>query len=148
MSYDAANLICIAGNSQASQWAYSTTDRPGEVLTPGYFPDDRMRNFMHPGEVLTLTCLPAAPSSAKVSRRNRNPIAVLQAVTARTMDGVWLVLPLTPIARPAQALAADRRHPKAAAAIETTIPIMTDAATVTATDTAMGTTGQKRSQEG
>jgi hypothetical protein len=76
-------------------------DRPAEVLAPGYFPDDRMRNFMHPGEILTLTCL-----SRKISpRRRHNPIAVLQAVTARTRDGVWLILPLTPIARPGQVAA-------------------------------------------
>ncbi|MFP6697113.1 MAG: hypothetical protein VCF08_09445 [Alphaproteobacteria bacterium] len=72
MSYDASNLICIAGNSRASQWAYRTADR--------------MRNFMHPGELLTLTCLP--PISPKSSRRpspsrhGRNPVAVLQAAAA------------------------------------------------------------------
>jgi len=101
LPYDASNLICVAGNSRASRWAYSTMDRPAEVLAPGYFPDDRMRNFMHPGEMLTLTCLPAKSPS----RHRRNPIAVLQAVTARTRAGVWLVLPLTPIARPEQAAA-------------------------------------------
>jgi len=104
LSYDASNLICIAGNSRASQWAYRTADRLGDVLAPGYFPDDRMRKFMHPGELLTQTCLP--PISPKSSRRpspsrhGRNPVAVLQAVTARTRDGIWLVLPLTPITRP------------------------------------------------
>ncbi|MBC8240151.1 MAG: hypothetical protein ISR50_11760 [Alphaproteobacteria bacterium] len=101
MPYDASNLMCVAGNSRASHWAYSTTDRPAEVLAPGYFPDDRMRNFMHPGEILTLTCL----SLKTPSRHRHNPIAVLQAVTARTREGVWLVLPLTPIARPGQAAA-------------------------------------------
>ncbi|MBT3333983.1 MAG: hypothetical protein HOK21_18300 [Rhodospirillaceae bacterium] len=98
MSYDVANLICVAGNSRASQWAYSTTDRPVEVLTPGYFPDDSMRNFMHPGEVLTLTCLSSKPSP----RRASNPVAILQAATVRTRAGVWLVLPLTPIVRPGE----------------------------------------------
>ena len=104
MSYDASNLICIAGNSRASQWAYRTADRLGDVLAPVYFPDDRMRNFMHPGELLTLTCLPpVAPKSShglSPSRRRRNPVAVLQAVTARTREGIWLVLPLKPITRP------------------------------------------------
>jgi hypothetical protein len=96
LPYNASNLICVAGNSQASHWSYSTIDRLAEVLAPGYFPDDRMRNFMHPGELLTLTCLPERAAS----RRRHNPIAVLQAVTARTVKGVWLVLPLTPIAKP------------------------------------------------
>ena len=107
MSYDASNLICIAGNSRTSQWAYCTADRLGDVLAPGYFPDDRMRNFMHPGELLTLTCqqpVPKAlPPRGRPSRHRRNPIAVLQAVTARTRDGTWLVLPLTPITRPENA---------------------------------------------
>jgi hypothetical protein len=67
-----------------------------------------MRNFMHPGELLTLTCLPGTAGR----RRRHNPVAVLQAVTARTADGLWLVLPLTPIARPGQAAAA--RTPPAA----------------------------------
>ena len=58
MPYDASNLLCVAGNGQASHWSYSTVDRLAEVLTPGYFPDDPMRNFMLPGELLTLTCLP------------------------------------------------------------------------------------------
>ena len=72
-----------------------------ELLAPGYFPDDRMRNFMHPGEVVTLTCLPVkAPA-----RCRQNPLAVLQAVTARTRDGVWLVLPLTSIAWPGRSAA-------------------------------------------
>lgn len=96
LPYDAANLICVAGNSRASHWAYSTSDRPAEVLAPGYFPDDRMQNFMHPGEILTLTCLSSKPSP----RRNSNPVAILQAATVRTRDGIWLVLPLTPIVRP------------------------------------------------
>ncbi|MBT3372930.1 MAG: hypothetical protein HOA08_21160 [Rhodospirillaceae bacterium] len=98
MPYDASNLLCVAGNGQASHWSYSTVDRLAEVLTPGYFPDDPMRNFMLPGELLTLTCLPD-----RAGRRRRNPVAVLQAVSARTANGVWLVLPLTPIARPGQA---------------------------------------------
>ncbi len=101
MPYEASNLICVAGNGRASHWSYTTLDRPAEVLAPGYFPDDRMRNFMHPGEILTLTCLSAEASP----RQGNNPVAVLQAVTARTRDGVWLVLPLTPIARPGQAAA-------------------------------------------
>ena len=102
MPYEPKNLICIAGNAQTSHWAYRTSDRPGEVLAPGYFPDDPMVNFMLPGELLTLTCLPANDGGM---RRARNPIAVLQAVTARTLNGVWLLLPLTPITRPAQAVA-------------------------------------------
>ncbi|MDA1098010.1 MAG: hypothetical protein O2967_03415 [Proteobacteria bacterium] len=101
MPYDASNLICVAGNSRASHWAYNTTDRTAEVLAPGYFPDDRQRNFMHPGEILTLTCLAVATTP----RQRRNPVAVLQAVTARTRDGIWLVLPLTPIARPGEVAA-------------------------------------------
>jgi hypothetical protein len=60
-----------------------------------------MRNFMHPGELLTLTFLPCKAGR----RRQHNPVAVLQAVTARTAAGLWLVLPLTPIARPGQAAA-------------------------------------------
>lgn len=98
LPYDASNLICVAGNSRASHWSYSTVDRLAEVLTPGYLPDDRMRNFMLPGEILTLTCL----SGRAEQQRRRNPSAVLQAVTARTANGTWLILPLTPIAKPGQ----------------------------------------------
>ncbi|MFP6747010.1 MAG: hypothetical protein VCD66_05365 [Alphaproteobacteria bacterium] len=115
MTYDASNLVCVAGNSLASHWAYRTRDRPGDVLAPGYFPDDRMRNFMHPGEILTLTCLPAAGPGPPRPRRDDNPVAVWQAVTARTRNGVWLVLPLTPVARPAQ-MAIGHEWPAATAA--------------------------------
>ncbi len=106
MPFDVAKLICVAGNAQASQWAYRTTDRPAEVLAPGYFPDDRRLNFMLPGEMLTLTCWP----SRRRGRQRDNPTAVLQAVTARTTAGVWLVLPLTPMARPEWAAGQTGRH--------------------------------------
>lgn len=91
MSFNSNNLICVSGNSRASQWAYTTYDRPGEVLDPGYFPDDRTTNFMRPGETLTITCW-------QPGRTDRsNPVMVVQGVTARTMAGVWIFLCFTKI---------------------------------------------------
>ena len=100
MAFDASGLICLAGNTNHSLWAYATRDRREEVIRPGYLPDDRRRNFMLPGEVITVTCLPAPEGR----RRARNPIAVFQATTARTMGGVWLLLPLSAIAWPEAAV--------------------------------------------
>ncbi|MEE9159980.1 MAG: hypothetical protein V3U60_16545 [Gammaproteobacteria bacterium] len=83
MAYETATLTCIGGDSKVTEWAYNTSDKPGEVLEPGYFPDDCKINFMRSGEKLTINCW------SENRRYDSTPIMVAKGVVSVTEGRIW-----------------------------------------------------------